>query len=443
MKVLVPLPIDLSVMANGRTLRVVHLLRELNRGCDLVCLVPGDHRAEAARRALPNLHIESPDTGSTARGSEWPRDLLPLDAISRRILSFIGFDQPAMRATVRMAPKFDTVFGFDTVSLAYLLAVEHARVGRRPRLLADMIDDPWNIHKSMSFATRYSPSGLKHAMALHWLRSRLLGRLDACVAVATRDAESLAASARLKVEVVPNGVVVPENRCLDGARENLLVFTGAMQFPPNVTAACWFARRVWPRIWDAMGGRQARRSNAPDPVQFAIVGTSPTSRVRKLAEQPGIVVTGAVEDMGSWLGKARLAIAPMVTGSGIKNKILEAAAAGCPVVSTSLGAAGLPTGEANGSLVADAPAAFAEKVVALLQNPAMARTIGYAGRAMVSTQYTWPRMAQRLLKVLRGPGSCDDSSPHRPAPALDPMQPVPDSDSLPTCEKEALTHAAS
>jgi hypothetical protein len=304
-----------------------------------------------------------------------------------------------------------------------------------------MIDDPWNIYTSMSFGTRYSPSGLKHAAALRWMRSRLIGRLDVCTAVATRDAESLAAITHLNVEVVPNGVIVLENPRLDGMRENLLVFTGAMQFPPNVTAVCWFVRRVWPRVWNAMGGRQARRSNAPDPVQFAIVGTSPTLRVRRLAETPGILVTGAVDDVGSWLGKARLAVAPMMSGSGIKNKILEAAAAGCPVVSTSLGVAGLPTGEASGSLVADAPAIFADKIVTLLRNPAMARTIGYAGRAMVSTQYTWPRMAQRMLKVLQGPQPAGDSSRMDPPLTIEPREPDPDQPS--TREKGAFTHAAS
>jgi len=73
MKVLVPLPINLSVMANGRTLRVVHLLRELNHRCTLTCIVPGDHRADAARRALPNVHIESPGPPQAPNPRRGPR----------------------------------------------------------------------------------------------------------------------------------------------------------------------------------------------------------------------------------------------------------------------------------------------------------------------------------------------------------------------------------
>ncbi len=434
MRVLVPLPIDLSVMANGRTLRVVYLLRELNHHCDLTCLVPGDHRLEAARQALPNLHVESAEIPTRAASGAWPADLLPLDWLSRKALGFVGFDPPLLRATVAGADSYDTVLAFDTISLAYLLAVEHRRRGRTPRLVADMIDDPWLSYLSMCTARKLSPEGIKQAIAVRRLRARLIARLDVCTAVAPRDAETLAEAAGLATAVVPNGVVLPDGSCLESRRENLVVFTGAMQFPPNASAACWMAKRVWPLVWSAMGGRQARRLNAPDPVRLAIVGASPPPQVRKLGEIPGVVVTGAVEDVGLWLKRARVAAAPMVSGSGIKNKVLEAAASGCPVVSTPLGVDGLPTGEVNGSLVASTRADFADRIVLLLQNPAMAHTIGLAGRAMVSSQYAWPRMARRMLRVLQGP---------TPAPGPDGPEEAPVPTPRADRNREALTHAAS
>lgn len=434
MKVLVPLPIDLSVMANGRTLRVVYLLRELNHHCDLTCLVPSDHRFEAAALALPNLHVVAAEPLTRPTSDARPADPLPIDWLSRKALDFIGIEAPLLRATVARAESYDTVFAFDTISLVYLLAVAHRRRGRTPRLVADMIDDPWLSYLSMSTVRKLSPDGLKQAVAVRRLRSRLIGRLDVCTAVAPRDAESLASATGLATAVVPNGVVLPHGSRLEGRRENLVVFTGAMQFPPNASAACWMAKRIWPRVWKAMGGRQARRLNAPDPVRLAIVGASPPPHVRKLGELPGVVVTGAVDDIGSWLSRARVAVAPMVSGSGIKNKVLEAAAAGCPVVSTSMGVDGLPTGEANGSLVADLCDDFADKIVLLLQNPAMAHTIGLAGRAMVSSQYAWPRMAQRMLRVLQGPTAAQDSGAPEEASACPPGS---------NRNREALTHAAS
>jgi len=290
---------------------------------------------------------------------------------------------------------------------------------------------------------RLSPEGLKQAAVVYWLRSRLIGGLDVCTAVAPRDAESLAAVTGLNVPVVPNGIHLCNASCLESRRENLVVFTGAMQFLPNAAAACWLVRRVWPHVWRAIGGGRPHRLKTPDPVQLAIVGTSPTLRVRRLAETPGVVVTGAVDDVSAWLSRACLAVAPMVTGSGIKNKVLEASAAACPVVATSLGVAGLPRGDNNGSLVADRAEEFADKIVTLLQNPALARTIGLAGRAMVSRRYSWPRMAQRMLRVLEGPRPADSASICQEDSSNPPIHTPSIHQPESSLEKEALVHAAS
>ncbi|HSW45203.1 MAG TPA: glycosyltransferase family 4 protein [Phycisphaerae bacterium] len=432
MKVLVPLPIDLSVMANGRTLRIVHLLREMNHRCDLTCLVPGDIRAEAARTALPNIRVESPDAAATHASDGWPADVLPLQGIDRRVLGFIGIDEPLLRATAERVGRFDAVFGFDIVSVACLLAARFARRGERPRIVADMIDDPWITWRSQTLPACLRPRGLKQAFVVRRFRSCLIPQLDACTAVAPRDGEQLSSATGLKVPVVPNGVVLPDAGCLDSSRENLVVFTGAMQFPPNAVAARWLVRRVWPLVLKAMADGQEARSGSHPRAQLAIVGTSPGPEVRSLARAPGVVVTGAVDNVTDWLKRARVAVAPMTTGSGIKNKVLEASAAACPMVSTALGVAGLPCGENNGSLLADRPAEFADKVVTLLQNPALARTIGLAGRAMVCRQYSWPRMAERMLQVLRGP-----------APVAAPPAAPEDDRDHPRNGKEALTYAAS
>jgi len=156
-----------------------------------------------------------------------------------------------------------------------------------------------------------------------------------------------------------------------------------------------------------------------------------------------VVVTGAVDDVGAWLKRARLAVAPMVTGSGIKNKVLEASAAACPVVATSLGVAGLPSGDNNGSLVADRAEELADKIVTLLQNPSLARTIGLAGRAMVSRQYSWPRMAQRMLGILEGPRSAGNARTCREDSSNPPTHALSGHQSESSREKESLAHATS
>jgi glycosyltransferase involved in cell wall biosynthesis len=133
-----------------------------------------------------------------------------------------------------------------------------------------------------------------------------------------------------------------------------VVFTGVMDYVPNIDAVTWMARQVWPLV----------RAARPD-AQFQIVGARPTAAVRRLAGQ-GVVVTGTVSDTRPHLWNAAVGIAPLLMARGIQNKVLEAVAAGLPVVTTPVVADGLP-GEVMPAVdVAAHPQAFADAVLARL-----------------------------------------------------------------------------
>jgi len=444
MKVLVPLPIDLSTMANGRTLRVVNLLRELNRRCELCCLVPNNEQGDTARSALPEVRVEPVGPRRDHRPKEqapWPADVLPYTGWLRRALDYLGLDAALARETARRSDDFEAVLGFDLDSLAYLLAARCARTADpRPRIVCDVIDDPWFACRSLPFRQRISIGGLKQAAVVGLLRRRLLGRCDALVVVSPQDADTLAAATGQRVFVVPNGVWLPEEYDATSPREPLVVFTGAMQFPPNAAAAMYLIRRIWPQVLRILEGESGAQGVDPSHVRLAVIGSSPSPRLRRLAERYKVLVTGWVEDVHAWLRRARVAVAPMINGSGVKNKVLEASANACPVVATSLGVKGLPTGERNGLLVADDPDTFARKVAELITNPDRARVIGLAGRSMVSRQYAWPRMADHLLDVIQG----------REPGHIGPLHDEHHSDPVFACEDhhgqipdtEAVTHAA-
>ncbi len=442
MKVGVPLPLDLSSMANGRTLRVVNLLRELKHRCEVSCLVPNDRRFDAAMAVMPDVPIEPIGPrreGCVDRQDAWPSDVLACSRWSRRALSYLGVDVPLVRETAGLAPSFDAILGFDVDSLAYLLAARQARPENGPRIVCDVIDDPWFVWRSLPLRDRLSVVGLKQAAVVRQLRRGLLKRCDALVVVSPQDADSLSAVTDHRVYVVPNGVWLPDEDVTRSARESLVVFTGAMQFPPNATAAEYLIARIWPKVLERIGA-SARHSGEPvSRVQLAIIGSSPSPRLCRMAERYGVLVTGWVEDVAGWLRRARVAVAPMVSGSGIKNKVLEASANACPVVATSLGVKGLPVGEPNGLLTVDDPECFAGWIAELITQPQRARIIGKAGRAMVSRQYAWPRMADQLLQILQG---------HEPG---HPTQTSHESDATPkghapldaTLAKEAMTDASS
>jgi glycosyltransferase involved in cell wall biosynthesis len=187
-----------------------------------------------------------------------------------------------------------------------------------------------------------------------------------------------------RVEVVPNGVDAgrfqpqPDVTAIPGS----IVFVGAMSFPPNVEAMRWFVAEVLPAL----------RATRPE-VTVTIVGRDPDPTILALADDPAVTVTGPVDDVRPFLARAAVVVAPMVSGSGIKNKILEAMAMQRPVVATSLAAEGLAATPDRDIVVADGAAPFAVAVAALLADPDRAASIAAAGRALVETRYTWEACA--------------------------------------------------
>ena len=205
-----------------------------------------------------------------------------------------------------------------------------------------------------------------------------------------------------RVEVIPNGVDADRFRPRpdEAVAPGSIAFVGAMSFAPNVAAARWFVAEVLPLL----------RAHRPD-VAVTIVGRDPTAEVTALAGDPSVTVTGAVDDVRPYLAQAAVIVAPMVSGSGIKNKILEAMAMQRPVVATGLAADGLAASVGRDLLVADGTAAFAAAVESLLADPDRAAAIAAAGRALVEQRYTWQACAAGYsalyaeLAARRSPGA--------------------------------------
>ena len=155
----------------------------------------------------------------------------------------------------------------------------------------------------------------------------------------------------------------------------LLVFTGQMDYRPNVEAVAWFAAEVLPRL------RQTHPA-----VRFAIVGRAPTAAVQALAA-PDVIVTGAVDDVRPWLAAASVCVAPLHLARGIQNKVLEAMAMARPVVASPAAAEGID--HAGTLRVAGSAAEQARAIGALLDDPDAASALGDAARARVLARYDW------------------------------------------------------
>jgi glycosyltransferase involved in cell wall biosynthesis len=191
------------------------------------------------------------------------------------------------------------------------------------------------------------------------------------------------------VWTVPNGVDVdhfaPAGTVPD---PHLLVFSGAMDWLPNVDSVRWFAREVLPLI----------RRRLPR-ARLLVVGRDPSQALIAELSGPSVEFTGTVEDVRPSLARAGLFVVPLRVGSGTRLKILEAWAMAKPVLSTSLGAEGLPARDGENILLADTPEALARRAIMVLQNPLEAERLGGAGRQAVEETFSWKRVGDQLLQA--------------------------------------------
>lgn len=230
-------------------------------------------------------------------------------------------------------------------------------------------------------------------------------RADVCLFVSEAEAQLFRAASDLgpdRVIALENGVdlayfdphadfqpLPPDQR----GQGPLIVFTGQMDYRPNVEAVDSFARN----------GLAPIRARYPD-CRFAIVGRDPVPAVRALASWPGVLVTGAVGDVRGWLAAADIVVAPLRLARGVQNKVLEAMAMARPVIASPQAAEGIDAFPGRDLLVARDSAEEAAAALDLLDNPEAAARLGRAARARVEARYSWNATLAGLAGIVTGAG---------------------------------------
>lgn len=227
---------------------------------------------------------------------------------------------------------------------------------------------------------------------------------DAALFVSRQEAElfrRLAPESAARVGYFNNGVdarhFAPDGGHADPyeAGRRAIVFTGAMDYWPNVDAVSWFAHEIWPEV-------RARQPLA----RFHIVGARPSEQVRRLARLPGVSVSGTVPDVRPYLAHAALVVAPLRVARGVQNKVLEAMAMARTVVLTPQALEGIDAQPGRDLLLAAGAAAFADAVCLALRQPDLA--IGRAARSRVLESYGWAAKLAPLIPLLeQGAGQVD------------------------------------
>jgi len=198
----------------------------------------------------------------------------------------------------------------------------------------------------------------------------------------------------LDVAIIPNGVDTTYYRPLTGPSPEVvlppysMVFTGKMDFRPNIDAVLWFAHEVLPLI-------RAQVSEA----RFYIVGQQPHDRITAIAGEPGVVVTGYVDDVRPYIAGAGAYMVPLRIGGGTRLKVLEAMAMSAGLVSTTVGCEGFPVVAGQHLLIADTAESFAAAVVRLLRNPDDRARLGAEARHFVEACYDWESIVPLFEQV--------------------------------------------
>jgi glycosyltransferase involved in cell wall biosynthesis len=369
-----------------RQLRLIELLRADGHDVALVArdgAEPGQHEAALALEGL-GVEVTLGDPERSLPAQRAGRPALDLEALLRRV-----------RPDVIWLSFFD-------VAETYLPLLRRWAPGAR--LVVDTVDVHW-VREARAAETAGDPALADAAIRTRDREAAAYGAADGLIAVSADDAAHLRALAPgVPVEVIsivhapePDG---PGPEARDGA-----LFVGNFRHGPNVDAALFLVGDVWPRVRAVLPG-----------ARLTLAGGAPPPEVRALAGD-GVEVTGWVPAMAPLLDAARVSVAPLRFGAGVKGKIGEALAHGLPVVTTTIGGEGMDLVDGEHALVADDPQGLADAIVALHRDDARWRALAAAGRASLETRLS-PAVARaglaRLLAAhaslrLVAPAELDDA----------------------------------
>lgn len=399
----------------GTTIRNFNLIRHLapRHTIDLVSfLAPGQSVASSTplqKHCRQIVTISQPERSTARRLQDMLTTNLPDMALR--------LESAAMRGAVGQLGNTYGQLDYDIVQIEgiemaqYGLQVfDEQSLAKRPQLVFDDHNCEYLLQKRNALTDLRSPSTLGRWLAggyslIQWGKLRayeaaICRRADVVLAVSEPDQRALEALVPgIDVTVIPNGInpadYQPSTATLPRTDAINLLFTGKMDYRPNIDAALWFGEQVFPLI-------QAEEPRA----RFQIVGMNPHPRLDRLRKNPAIVITGAVESIPPYLADAAVYAVPLRVGGGTRFKVLEAMAQGLPLVSTTLGVEGLGVTDGRELLMADTPEMFASAVLRVVTDRqaegTLTTALGNRARTFVSTHYSWEQIVPQLELAYQG-----------------------------------------
>jgi len=381
----VPYPPD-----RGDKIRSWHILKALCERADVHVAALCDDNRDMAHLRFLNRHAAT----IAVFPRNTPRDEAALKALlfggSASVRAFANRDLAAYVLDVLNEQNIKTIFAFSGQMAQY---VPTDLAGKR--FVMDFVDmdsakyAEWGKATGMGGAANRFESRRLFSFERETARRAAVSTfVSAAEAALFRAQTGLGAD---KVQVLENGIDLDHfapDAVASAARPGLVVFTGQMDYAPNVEAVVDFVADVWPLVL-----RQVPQAS------FAIVGRNPTREVQALASD-SITVTGEVPDTRVWLHQADCVVAPLKLARGVQNKVLEAMAMARPVVASSAAAQGIDARAGHELLVADDADAVAAAILGLIADTSLANAIGRAARARVEARYGWEAQLAHLPSLV-------------------------------------------
>lgn len=379
----------------GTTLRNFNILKNLAPRHEIHLLsfgAPHELENSPLREFCARLEMVPPPTRPMWRRA-FETFFHPLPDMARRL------DSPLL------AQKLQTLLNVNRYDVVQIEGIEMANAWfnqkskiENQKLIFDDHNAEWTLQKT-AYETDRQNFKRWHGALYSWIQYHKLKRFeravclqaDAVVAVSQPDADAIAQlDARIKPFVIPNGVdceyyaPAPE-RVAQPSSEWSCVFTGKMDFRPNVDACVWFADEILPLL----------RNEIP-LAQVSFVGQKPNDTMLALRQRAGVTVTGFVPDTRPYIADAAVFVVPLRMGSGTRLKVLEAMALGKALVSTSFGVSGIECENGRDVLIADDAPAFARVIATLMRDRDQARALGENARKLAQEKYDWQKLISKF-----------------------------------------------
>lgn len=357
----------------GHAVTVVSLIRKPADIGHIAALRSSGVEVIAEKRSLPQMALAA--TMGYARGLPLQARLMWSDTLARRV-----------EETVAALPP-------DIVHAEHVrMACYGLMLSSRYPVVWDAIDHLGSFFEQTgrsSASPAWRAAGLVEAKRLSGYERWLTAQFPLTLVIGGRDLELFQRDNPCgeRVMVASPGLPIAALRPARERAGNVLVFTGTMDYHPNVSAVRYFVGEVLPRLWN----------ERPD-VRLQIVGARPAPGLRRLASDR-IEVTGTVESLEPYLDAATVAVAPVQYAGGLQNKIIEAFLAGTPVVASAVAAAGLDVSDGRELLIADSAQDFASALLRLLDDATLRAQIGQAGRRYVEEHHDLGKTTERLIEL--------------------------------------------